>query len=69
MSEPEDPVIRMLDKSRELVAIVEGVRLKKWADPSGRRLKNTPEWCGFYVAFCNLADTRCVNKKTRRKHA
>ena len=40
----------MLPEAKNLVEIVEGVRCVRWNN-NGFRLKDTPEWCAFYVAF------------------
>ena len=38
--------------TEELMQIVEGVRSQRWVGDLGGRLKDTPEWCRFYVARC-----------------
>ena len=39
----------MRAKSLDLIEIVEGVRNQDW-HCNGHRLKDTPEWCAFYVS-------------------
>lgn len=36
--------------AEKLNVIVEGVRNERWT-ADGRRLKDAPEWCAFYVAL------------------
>lgn len=45
-----DELRRLKESAQKLNEIVEGVRAERWA-ADGRRLKDTPEWCGFYVAL------------------
>lgn len=46
-------ILRRLKKQAdELNNIVEGVRYRDWRDERGMRLKDTKEWCAFYVALC-----------------
>lgn len=44
--------------ARRLREIVEGVRSERWvSDDTGKRLKDTPEWCEFYSALAALDRT------------
>lgn len=45
-----DAVADLKKKCADLIKIVEGVGSSRWASPSGRRLKDTHEWCAFYVS-------------------
>jgi hypothetical protein len=40
----------------DLIEIVEGVQNKRWMDERGFRLKDTKEWCAFYVACSTLIE-------------
>lgn len=40
----------LLKSCKALVEIVEGVRSERW-NSDGFRLKDTKEWCDFYVKF------------------
>lgn len=44
---------KLENAARDLNQIVEGVKNERWAS-DGRRLKDTPEWCAFYVALANF---------------
>lgn len=44
------PLIDLVNAAKDLVEAVEGPRSVRWASPSGFRLKDTGEWCVFYVA-------------------
>jgi hypothetical protein len=49
---------RLINSISDLMEIVEGVRNERWQDERGRRLKDTREWCAFYVAFRNYEDAK-----------
>lgn len=63
-----DSALRELHGATEaLMEIVEGVRSQRWVGDFGGRLKDTPEWCRFYVARCAVnraADARANMKVT-----
>ena len=42
---------KLLANLEPLVEIVDGVRNRRWADETGKRFVDTPEWCSFYVAW------------------
>lgn len=47
-----DKYERLIKAALELNEIVEGVRSERWvSDKTGRRLKDTKEWCEFYLAL------------------
>lgn len=41
----------LIPEASKLIEIVEGVRSQRWVGDVGGRLKDTHEWCAFYVAF------------------
>jgi hypothetical protein len=47
---PPSPQDKLLTAAKKLNEIVEGTRNERWA-ADGKRLKDTPEWCAFYVAL------------------
>ena len=47
---PAEEVVKLNTEIKLLMEIVEGVRCERW-NSNGRRLKDTPEWCAFYVAY------------------
>ena len=42
-------LLDLLASATRLNEIVEGVRSERWVGDTRRRLKDTPEWCDFYV--------------------
>lgn len=47
------PLDRLVEASKGLREVVEGVRSERWV-ADGRRLKDTREWCAFYSALANF---------------
>lgn len=47
-------ISEFLAASELLVEIVEGVRGYEFKSPRGARLVDTPEWCAFYVRWCEI---------------
>lgn len=45
--EPDEADLKQ--KAYELIEIVEGASSVRWAH-NGLRLKDTPQWCAFYVS-------------------
>lgn len=62
-----DMVSEMLAASDLLVEIVDGFRASRWTNPSGGRLTDTPEWCEFYVRWCEIQ--RAVEAKEEKENA
>lgn len=48
-------VRELIDSAEDLIEIVEGVRCQEWRSRNGfgDKLKDTKEWCAFYVALNN----------------
>ena len=46
----------LLSVAKSLVEIVEGFPAIRWADPKGKRLKDTQEWVEFYTTVQRLRE-------------
>lgn len=44
-------LVGLLESAQKLNEIVEGVSSRRWAADNGFRLKDTSEWCEFYVSL------------------
>lgn len=51
---PRTPLDQLVETAKQLREIVEGVRNERWSAPGAGRLKDTKEWCAFYVALANF---------------
>lgn len=58
----------MKTEIENLIEIVEGVTSVRWQNPrNNARLKDTPEWCAFYVAAHKQSDARADLEDKLRK--
>lgn len=42
---------KLISTAKNLNEIIEGIRSEDWRNKDGRRFKDTPEWCQFFVAL------------------
>jgi hypothetical protein len=49
-----DMTSEFLAAADALVEIVDGARADRWRKDHGGRLTDTPEWCAFYVLWCEI---------------